>query len=72
MSEENVSEKLQKAVDRKAVQCRMRTSKQAVSRIVFRRFSEAKTAKNKRLTGQRNDVEYAALIEQQLKRSLKS
>jgi len=24
------------------------------------------------LTGQRNDVEYAALIEQQLKRSLKS
>jgi hypothetical protein len=50
----------------------MRTSKQAVSRTVFRQFSEAETAKNKRLTRRRNDVEYAALIEQQLKRSLKS
>ncbi|MET4027480.1 hypothetical protein ABIE59_003018 [Marinobacter sp. MBR-99] len=40
--------------------------------MIFRRFSEAETAENKRLTGRRNDVEYAALIEQQLKRSLKS
>ncbi|WP_227513979.1 MULTISPECIES: hypothetical protein [Marinobacter] len=32
---------LQKAVDRQAVRCRMRASKQAVSRVIFRRFPEA-------------------------------
>jgi hypothetical protein len=32
---------LQKAVDRQAIQCRMRASKQAVSRVIFRRFPEA-------------------------------
>ncbi|MBU2956032.1 hypothetical protein KO499_19685 [Marinobacter sp. F3R08] len=63
---------LQKAVDRQAIHCRMHASKQAVSRLLFRRFSETETTKNKRLTRWRNDVEYAALIEQQLKRSLKS
>jgi hypothetical protein len=31
---------LQKAVDRQAIQCRMRTSKQAVSRVIFRQFPE--------------------------------
>ncbi|CCG94250.1 hypothetical protein MARHY0760 [Marinobacter nauticus ATCC 49840] len=36
-----------------------------------RKFA-SKILRKKWLTGQRNDVEYAALIEQQLKRSLKS
>ena len=31
---------LQKAVDRQAIHCRMRASKQAVSRVIFRRFPE--------------------------------
>ena len=31
---------LQKAVDKVAVHCRMRASKQAVSRVIFRRFPE--------------------------------
>jgi len=34
--------------------------------------NEFQDSSDKRLTRQRNDVEYAALIEQQLKRSLKS
>jgi|GEM_PF-877690 len=63
---------LQKAVDRQAIHCRMRASKQAVSRVIFRRFPETENIENKRLTRRRYDVEYAALIEQQLKRSLKS
>ena len=35
---------LQKAVDKVAIRCRMRASKQAVSRLDFRRFSEAETS----------------------------
>ncbi|ADP97010.1 hypothetical protein HP15_1246 [Marinobacter adhaerens HP15] len=31
---------LQKAVDRQAIRCKMRASKQAVSRVIFRRFPE--------------------------------
>jgi len=36
---------LQKAVDKVAVQCRMRASNQAVSRSIFRRFPEGKRRK---------------------------
>jgi hypothetical protein len=31
---------LQKAVDRQVIHCRMHASKQAVSRVIFRRFPE--------------------------------
>lgn len=63
---------LQKAVDREVNRCRMRPLETSSKPVDFRRFPETENIENKRLTRRRHDVEYATLIEQQLKRSLKN